>query len=256
MDIVAERCPQGRPVVSAAVLVGQFINTWPRKPCCFSSHTHRQDKEKMPRVDLYPKSIWSEKSVISNHLRRPLLECPGLAVSLLSIPSAKGSEGYTSYLTWSLGGRRKMRLWKLVLVGNPEATSLDLHWPACHWPRKKEKEEDYDMQMFPKSTLIVLLISLESGLVGHSPTSPVPSGHFGSSSSCLKLKSKPCSQIPVFLARPKKISKMLGENFQQELGYWENEMRSWQQEMSQGFARENPRLSGKTDQLSGLLTPG
>lgn len=210
----------------------------------------------MPRVDLYPKSIWSGSQSFQTIWEDPCWSVLGLQLLHLASQVPREARGTHLIFLGLYSGRGKMRLWKLVLVGNPAVTSLDFHSPTCHWPRKKEKEEDYDIQMFSKSTLIVLLISLGSGLVGHSPTSPVPSGHFGSSSSCLKLKSKPCPQIPVFLARPKKISKMLGENFQQELGYWENEMRSWQQEMSQGFARENPRLSGKTDQLSGLLTPG
>lgn len=103
MDIVAERCLQGHPVVSAAVLVGQFINTWPRKPCCFSSRTHRQDKEKKNAQSGFASQIHLiRKPVISNHLRRPLPECPGFAASPLSIPSAKGSEGYASYLPLSL----------------------------------------------------------------------------------------------------------------------------------------------------------
>lgn len=165
----------------------------------------------MPRVDLHPKSIWSESQSFQTIWEDRCRSVLGLQLLHLASQVPREARGTRLIFLCLYSGRGKMRLWKLVLVGDPAVTSLDLHSPTCHWPRKKEKEEDYDIQMFPKSTLTVLLISLGSGLVGHSPTSPGPSGHFGSSSSCLKLKSKPCPQILVFLARPKKISKMLGE---------------------------------------------
>lgn len=142
MVIVAERCPQGHPVINAVILVDQFINTWPRKPCCFPSRTHKQDKKKNAQSGFVPQIHLIRKPVVSNHLRRPLLECPGLSASPLSILSAREKRGTHLVFLGLYSGRGKMRLWKLVSVGNPAVTSLDLHWPACHWSRKKEKEED------------------------------------------------------------------------------------------------------------------
>lgn len=87
MDIVAERCPQGHPVISTAILASQLINTWPQNPCCFSSQAYEQNKEKRHRVDWHPKPSHSNPSEKTAHGVSQAVASP------LSIPSVKETRG-------------------------------------------------------------------------------------------------------------------------------------------------------------------
>lgn len=210
MDIVADRCPQGHPVNSAAILVGQLINTCPQKPCCFSSHARKQDKEERHRVDMHPKLIWLESQLF--HLRRPLLECLKLQLLHWASQVSRETKGVHVQLPGLYSKKGKMRYWELVLVGNPAVTSLGLGRPQLSLAHA-ESERGRIWQADAVQIHAHGSVSESGKWHGKPPAFPVPSGHFGGSSSHLKLKNKPCPQVQVFLAWPMKIFKMLGETF-------------------------------------------
>lgn len=68
----------------------------PQNLCCFSSRTHKQEKEKRPAAEPFiPNLSFWKARVIPNHLRRVLLECHWPQLLHFSTLSAKGNQGCT-----------------------------------------------------------------------------------------------------------------------------------------------------------------